>query len=104
MSSGVSIERRIGQLFLCAFTALAVNVFNLILVRKSYLSHALSEPLQVTVPILALLSFTLWSYERDRSVNRLIAFTLISMILTLLIRNNALFVLFMLGIGGSGFA
>ena len=100
MSSGVSIELRIGQLFLCAFMALALNVSNLFLVRNTYLSHTLSEPLQVAIPVLALLSFTLWSYARDRSLKRLVAFTLISMLLARMVYGNAPFVVFMLRGGG----
>ena len=83
MSLGAAINVRIAQLVLCACVALALTVFHLILARRTgCLPTRLSEQVQVIVPIMALLSFTLWSYARDRSLKRLIAFTLIS-ILTL---------------------
>jgi len=104
MNSRVGINVRIVQLLLWACAALALNVLNFILANETaYLPTRLSEPLRVLIPVLILLGFTLWSYVRDRSLKRLVALTLMSIILTRLIYENASLVVFIIH-GGGGIA
>jgi len=85
-----SIELRVAQMIGCSAIALVLSLTALILRRKYGLASNISGLwVSLFFPSLILMSFSVWSWRKDRNLRRFLAFTLLSFVLAILISDRA---------------